>query len=202
LRGVRRPLAAAAAAAVLLGAAGAIGGIWLRAARRGAPVDLAGPTAVALTPEILDQILDPGRAPDFRRVGTVRAVLENQLSALSEEVSFTPIAPASLPGGYRFDQAWLISSKACQMLCLRYGRDGKYLAVLQSASGGVAVCALSNPTCCLLGGLACRRSRGDRVEVVQTTRGDMALTVAVPAGQTDLDPVMASLAREMPLRID
>ena len=88
------------------------------------------------------------------------------------------------------------------MICARYLKEGRVVAILQSESSGAPICTLANPQCCRIAGLICRRGRIDRVEVVQATRGRVALTVAARAGETDIDDVVAALNKAPGARAD
>ena len=178
-------LAACAAAAVgLLAVAG------LFAIRGGRNVPLAEGT---VSPDLVRQLMDAERTPDLSNLGAVTPVSWDRFTKLPRDARFAPAAPAALPGGYVFEEGWVIDSRVCRMFCARYMKDGRVVAVLQSESSGAPLCTLENPQCCLIAGLVCRKSRVDRVEVVQATRGSIVLTVAANAGETDIEAVMAGL---------
>lgn len=190
----RLRLAVAAAAALIL--LWIVGRAGLDATGRVVP---AGVASAGLSSELISQLVDPHRQPDFSLLGRARAVARGQLHEVRNHVPFTPLTPETLPDGFRFESGWVITSDVCRMVCLRYRRNGRVLAVLQSASGGSAICDLSNPQCCLIAGLACRRFRIDRVDVVETTRRGLALTLAAPAGETDIEALLSSLVRDHPI---
>ena len=181
---------AAAAAILTLAAAGAL--FFSRAFRidsRGAPA-----SGAAVPYELVKQLADPLREPDFRGLGAVRTVSLEGVGDLARDVQFNPLAPATLPGGYAFDGAWVLRTQACRMICMRFRKEGRILALVQSAStGGAPICPLSGSRCCIMGGMTCRRSRTERLDVVQTTHEGLALTVAARTGETDMDAVMTSL---------
>jgi anti-sigma factor RsiW len=187
-------LVACSAAALLF--LGVIGVFVLRPAR---PVS-ARAELDAMLPAIVRQLVDAGSRPDLSALGAVTPVSRDRFATLRADAGFSPVAPAGLPGGYVFDEGWVIDSKICRMVCARYKKDGRVLAVLQAGSNGVPICTLANPQCCKIAGLLCRRSRIDRVDIVQTTRGRLALTVVANAGETDIEAVMATLSADAALR--
>lgn len=146
-----------------------------------------------LSPELIVGLVDPTRSPDFGSFGRRPRIERASLEELRRNVSFEPIAPSELPGGYVFDSGWVITLGACRMVCLRYSHEGRLLAIVQSPSDCKAMCNLHKPRCCIMAGQACRRLSIDRVDILQTTRGPLDLTVAVPVGATNIDTLMASL---------
>jgi len=151
--------------------------------------------ADTVSPDLVRQLLDGERTPDLSALGDVTPVSWDRFRHLRRDAHFAPMAPAALPGGYVFDEGWVIDSRLCRMVCARYMKEGRVVAVLQSESSGRPLCTLANPQCCLIAGLLCRRSRIDNVDVLQATRSGLALTVAAHAGETDIEAVMASFNR-------
>lgn len=186
-------LAAASVALFLIVTGGIAGGRYLRPSR---VLHSAIPGSGGISSELIGELVGLSSDPDLSSFGAVQAVDRLQIPRLRDRVSFSPLVPETLPGGYRFDRAWMITSDSCRVVCLRYRQGGKYLAMIQGPSGGTAICNMANPQCCLMGGLACKRVRIDRVDVVQTTRGSLALVVAVPTGEADVEALMASLAKQ------
>jgi len=188
--------AGAAAALVLLGTAGVF---LLHPGRM-----IGAHTAPdAMIPALVRQLVDGGVRPDLSVLGAVTPVSWERFANLPHDARFSPVAPAGLPGGYVFDEGWVIDSRVCRMVCARYKKDGRVVAVLQAESSNVApICTLANPQCCRIAGMMCRRSRVGRVDVVQATHGGLALTVAAKTGETDIDAVMATLSADAHLRKD
>lgn len=195
----RRPVAwlaaGAAAALVLLGIAGifALRPVHTIASRE---------AAEHLPADLVRQLVDAARPPDLSPLGAVTPVSWDRFSRLPRDARFAPMAPPSLPGGYLFDEGWVIESKICRMVCARYRKGGRVVALLQAESNGAPVCTLANPQCCRIAGMMCRRSRIERVDVLQATRGRLALTIAAKAGETDMEAVMASLDTAAGIRKD
>ena len=189
-------LAACAAAASILLAIGAVFALrpWGSASARAG--------TESIPPELVRQLVDADRRPDLSVLGAVTPVSWDRFSAQPRDARFAPLTPASLPGGYLFDEGWLIDAKLCRMVCARYKKDGRIVAILQAESSGAPICTLANPQCCRMAGLMCRRTRIDRIDVVQATRGGLAVTVAANAGETDMEAVMATLNSTAGVRKD
>src|SRR5262249_33556777 len=190
-----RIAACAAAASILLGIAGAL------APRPWRPVATRAGTE-SMPPELVRQLVDAGRRPDLSALGAVTPVSWDRFSTLPRDARFAPVTPASLPGGYLFDEGWVIDARLCRMVCARYKKDGRIVAVLQAESSGSPICTLANPQCCRMAGLMCRRTRIDRIDVVQATQGSLAVTVAANAGETDMEAVLATLNSAAGVRKD
>src|SRR5262245_35945835 len=190
-----RVAACAAAATVLIGIAAVF------ALRPGGTTEVHSVPA-SLPPDLVRELVDGDRRPDLRELGAVTPVSWDRFSTLPRDDRFAPTAPETLPGGYVFVEGWKIDSKLCRMVCARYRKGGRVVAVLQAESTGAPICTTPNPQCCRMAGLMCRRWKVDQVDVVQTTRGGMALTVAANAGETDMEAVVAALNAAAGVRKD
>lgn len=104
---------------------------------------------------------------------------------LSERVGFSPQVPEELPGGFRLETAYVVHDRCCAGSCLIYRKGDELVTLVQHPPSHPVSWRSGDLEDCTVADLACRRARGQEVELLQIEPEGRNLTLVARAGTLD-----------------
>ncbi|MFQ5719784.1 MAG: anti-sigma factor family protein [Acidobacteriota bacterium] len=114
---------------------------------------------------------------------------------MAGKVAFTPVVPEELPGGFHLENSYVLATRCCSGVHLRYMKGEQVIALFQQPPGHPVEYrgqGLQNVT---IEGVACRQARVGGVELVQVDPDGRNFTLIARNNDQQLRDLVAFLAR-------
>lgn len=112
---------------------------------------------------------------------------------LTRRVSFRPLVPGHLPGGFRLDKVYVLATRCCNGTHLRYVRGDQVVALFQQAPGHPTEWRGGDLQDVILAGVSCRRARVGDVELVQVDPVGRNITLVARTGSVKIGDLVRFL---------